>query len=88
MTASVDAAFPETEDEELRQLAHVYQPVLWAPDKAEAAQRCWQHYAADRPGVVHDDRLAKEASSEKNAIVRQVRPGAAWLPVPAQQAVR
>eukprot|EP00892_Ulva_mutabilis_P012160 jgi/Ulvmu1/9316/UM050_0065.1 len=65
-----NAVWPEGEDEELSQLAHAYRPVLWAPDKAELAQRCWNMYAATRPGAVKNDRTAKEAAAEHNVVAR------------------
>ena len=76
VTGVVGAVFPEQDDEELRQLAQVYRPVLWAPERPVVEKRCWSLYSAERPGVKWCEGAAKEANSEKNSTVLRVRPQA------------
>lgn len=59
---------------ELRQLAHIYQPVLWAPDKAVLAERSWGLFSADNPGVERTEAASKEAAAAKNTAALRVRP--------------
>lgn len=63
----------EQGDVELLQLARLYQPVLWAPEKAVLAEQAWRLYLAEQPGAERTEAAAKEAASTKNTPALRVR---------------
>lgn len=59
----------------MQQLTHLYQPVLWSPEKAVLAERAWRLYVAEQPSVERTEATVKEAASTKNTPALRVRFG-------------